>query len=88
MPGVVRDGDINTANGRAQSRVSNVLVNNRRICVIGSSVTAHPPPPHSSAKTSGGLRNVIANNIPINVRGNQDTCGHQRSSSSNDVIAG
>lgn len=88
VPGVVRDNDANTAGGRAQSRVTNVLVNNRRICVNGSSVTSHPPPPHSSARTSNGIRNVLANNIPINVRGNQDTCGHARSASSSDVIAG
>lgn len=88
MPGVIRDNDANVAGGRVQSRVTDVLVNNRRISINGSSVTPHPPPPHSSARTANGLRNVIANNIPVNVRGNQDTCGHARSVSSDDVIAG
>ncbi len=90
MPGVVRDGDTNTAGGKVQSRVSNVLVNGRRICVNGTDVSPHTnmKPPHTSAKTAGGLRNVIANNIPINVNGNRDTCDHPRNSSSTDVIAG
>lgn len=88
MPGVVRDGDTNITNAKVQSRVSDVLVNNRRVSVDGSEVIPHLQPPHKSSRTSRGLRNVLVNNKPINVKGNADTCGDARNSSSNDVIAG
>jgi uncharacterized Zn-binding protein involved in type VI secretion len=90
MPGVVRQGDANSAGGVATGGVGSVLVNGRPIVVDGTAVTGHPPfkRAHKGPNTSGGLGNVLAGGVPVNVQGNPDTCGHTRSGSSSDVIAG
>lgn len=87
---VHRMGDMNTAGGKALGGAESVLVNGLPIVVDGTGVGPHPPflPPHLFTHTSAGLKNVIAENIPINVRGNMDLCGHPRSQGSPNVVAG
>ena len=87
---VHRRGDTNTAGGKALGGAESVLVNGQPIVVDGTGVGPHPPflPPHLFTYTSNGLKNVIAENIPINVTGNMDLCGHPRSEGSPNVVAG
>jgi len=87
---VHRRGDSNTAQGQALGGIDSVLVNYQPIVVDGTGVSPHSPflPPHLSAQTANGLKNVIANYIPVNVRGNPDTCAHPRDAGSPNVIAG
>ena len=87
---VHRKGDMNVAGGVALGGVENVIVNGRPIVVDGTDVGPHAPflPPHLATKTDSGLKNVIANNIPINVRGNPDLCAHPRAEGSPNVVAG
>lgn len=93
MPPVQRQGDPNNAGGAATGGVSSVRVNGRPVVVTGTGVAPHAPwgrshPPHARAKTTGGVSNVRAGGTPVNVNGNKDTCGHTRSSGSNNVRAG
>lgn len=96
MPGVVRRGDPNSAGGIASSpSAPSVQVNNRPVCVTGDSVTPHPccgdplcPPIHCSAKTVARNSSVFAEGKPIVTVGTSDTCGHGRSSGSNNVFIG
>ena len=93
MPPVQREGDPNNAGGTATVGVASVRVNNRPICVDGTMVNGHAPwgrphPPHAAASTTGGVGSVRAGNIPVNVDGNPDTCGHSRTSGSENVRAG
>jgi len=89
MSGVVRQGDKDSGGGAVTKGVDSVLVNGRPISVDGSPVSGHRPwMEHNNPKTSGGLQSVIANGIPINIIGNPDTCGHNRSEGSGDVVAG
>jgi uncharacterized Zn-binding protein involved in type VI secretion len=95
MPGVQRQGDVNSAGGVAQSGVSSVRVNGRPIVVNGISVTPHPccgrkgcPPVHCHAVTQGGIASVRAGGIAVVVDGCSDTCGHPRKGGSGDVRVG
>lgn len=88
MPAVNRVGDADSGGGKVTAGIDSVLVNNRPISVNGKPVSGHGKAPHSAPTTSGGLTNVIAGGIPVNVIGNSDTCGHARAEGSPDVTAG
>jgi|SaaInl5LU_22_DNA_1037371.scaffolds.fasta_scaffold31354_4 uncharacterized Zn-binding protein involved in type VI secretion len=92
MPGIVRKGDKNSAGGAALLGQSNFKVNNKQSVVNGASVAKHKPCPiikiHCSAKTKGGVGSFLINNIPANVIGNSDSCGHSRTGGSKDFIIG
>ena len=97
MPAVQRDGDPNTGGGIAQGGVSSVKVNGQNIMIPSQPVTPHPPygrkgrrTEHNdgSQKTAGGVSSVRAGGQPVVVDGNNDTCGHPRTSGSGDVRAG
>jgi uncharacterized Zn-binding protein involved in type VI secretion len=86
-------GDVNTAGGAIKTGDSSVLVNKRPVAVIGLAVTPHLPCPkgasHCAAKTSVKIaRSVRANNKPVIVSGDNDTCGHMRSRGSINVNVG
>lgn len=87
---VHRKGDMNVAGGPALNGRESVIVNGLPIVVDGTPVGPHAPflPPHLLTSTSNGLTNVIAEYIPINVRGNMDMCGHPRADGSPNVVAG
>jgi uncharacterized Zn-binding protein involved in type VI secretion len=89
VPGVVRDGDKNNVGGVAKSSITNVIVNNKPIVVVGDKVLPHiKGAPHAKAKTSGGVATVVAGNKPVIVKNDSDTCGHKRQDASGDVVAG
>lgn len=79
---VVREGDRNSAGGRVIKGDPTFLVDGRPVSVDGSPVSPHKPCPeipiHCHAKTANGVKTFIINNIPVNVIGNLDTCGHPR----------
>lgn len=95
MPGAVRISDANSAGGVATGPgAPSVIINGRKACTNGASVTPHPCwpkagcAPHASAKTANGNTSVLAEGIAMNAKGNSDTCGHGRATCSADVIIG
>lgn len=90
MPKVVREGDKNSAGGRVIKGNSTFLVDHKPISVDGSPVSPHKPcpdvPKHCHAKTANGTHSFIINGIPVNVVGDQDTCGHPRVDGSSTFI--
>ena len=88
MPGVVRQGDIDQAGGKALSGVGSVRVNGRPVVVNGTQVSPHGKGKHGAAKTAGGVGSVRAGGKPVNVIGNTDDCGHPRTQGSGNVNAG
>jgi uncharacterized Zn-binding protein involved in type VI secretion len=90
MPKVVREGDVNTAGGRAVSGLASFIVDGRKVVPIGTPVTPHKPCPekkkHCNAKTSEGTNSFIVGGRKINVVGHKDTCGHARATGSSSMI--
>lgn len=92
MPQAHRLGDANDAGGVVTSiPQTTVFVNNVLVSVDGSIGTSHPPcplPPHCAGQwqTANGSPDVFVENIPVNFKGNADTCGHSRAEGSPDVF--
>ena len=90
---VVRIGDRNTAGGEAVTPVPTVTANGRPFARFMSIVTRHPPCPRvpihcrARAATPGSSR-VTAGGTRVLRIGDEDTCGHSRSTGSMNVIAG
>lgn len=90
---VHRMGDPSDANGRITAiPQSTVFANRKLVSVDGSIGTSHPPCPadpiHCAGnwKTANGSPSVFINGIPVNGRGDADTCGHVRAEGSPDVF--
>ena len=95
MPGVVRKGDINGAGGVAIGASSDVFVNGRGVVYPGSPVTPHPCcgapgcDMHCVAVVIGpGSSTVLVNGKRVIRKGDSDSCGHSRATSSPNVICG
>lgn len=93
MPQLHRMGDANDGGGRVDSiPQSTVYCNGKLVSVDGSEGTSHSPfePPHLEGEwdTSSGVTSVRIGGIPVNVRGDADTCGHVRAAGSPNVYAG
>lgn len=92
MPGVVRQGDVNSAGGRALIGNRNLIVDGKPIVTVGTPVSPHFPCPrvkiHCRAVTTTGTRSLIVNGKPVNVIGNRDSCGHARVTGSRTFIVG
>lgn len=90
MPGVSRV-NVDTAGAPIFGvLVPSVTVNSRKIVVRGAQVTPHVPgPPHSPAPPVmvGCSSSVFAGGIPVCRQGDQASCGHPATGSSN-VSAG
>ena len=93
MPKAERKGDANTAGGVITGPCApSVLINGRPASVPGDSVTPHPCcgrpgcGAHCGARTTGGSPTVFAEGKPVIRKGDSDTCGHARSTSSPDVF--
>lgn len=86
MPEVQRQYDANTA-GAEIIRVAqrSVYANNILVSVDGSRVKGHGIGKHFSPETANGSRNVYIENIPVNRRGDNDSCGHPRKGGSTNV---
>lgn len=86
MPEVHRHQDLNTADAPIVRVAQNsVYVNNRLLSVDGSDVKGHGPGEHSGPVTANGSQTVFAEFIPVNDRGDPDSCGHPRAEGSPDV---
>lgn len=93
MPAIERKFDINTGGGAVISiPQGSVFANNFLVSVRGSLVTPHPPCPkvsiHCAAITLCSSSSVFAEGIPVNRKGDCDSCGHSRLTASPDVFAG
>jgi uncharacterized Zn-binding protein involved in type VI secretion len=93
MPGIVRQGDTNSAGGSATSGDQTLIVDNKPVVTVGTPVSRHAPcsprkPKHCNARTTKGSRIFIINGKPVNIIGDPDSCGHPRSSGSRTFIIG
>lgn len=95
MPEVHRMGDLNTGGGAiTEIPQSSVYVNGLLVSVNGSIGTSHLPCPvipiHCQGNwvTNEGNSTVLAEGIPINRKGDTDTCGHPRDNGSTNVFVG
>jgi uncharacterized Zn-binding protein involved in type VI secretion len=92
MP-VVRKGDANSGGGQVTKGHLNITVNGKLLARKGSPVTAHPPCPfvlshcRATAATPGSIK-VTANGIRVLRVRDRDSCGHERSEGSLNVICG
>ncbi len=87
MPEVHRQGDPNTAGALVLDVAQKtVFANNSLVSVDGSPVADHGRGRHDAPFTANGSSTVFIENIPINKRGDADTCGHPRASGSPDVF--
>jgi hypothetical protein len=88
MPQVHRLTDDNTAGAPITHTVqSTVYANNLLVGVDGSPVAGHGPGVHGGPLTANGSNDVYIENIPVNRKGDSDTCGHARNIGSPDVYA-
>ena len=85
MPGVSRDND--TAGGDLIPSQNDVFANGKAIIVDGNSVAGHGLPPHDSPTMQAGSNNVKVHNKDVVNAGDNATCGHS-SSGSSDVNVG
>ena len=94
MPGVQRVGDANSGGGVILKGDPSVLVNGRPIALVDSAVSPHAPcgskggQAHCNARTQASNGSVLVNGQKITVGGSRDTCGHDRSTGSTDVVIG
>ncbi len=87
MPEVHRLTDPNTDGASIVDVIQKtVFANNLLVSVNGSPVEGHGLPPHSDPVTANGSQTVFIENIPVNKRGDADTCGHARETGSPDVF--
>jgi|TARA_R110001592_G_scaffold20761_5_gene83852 uncharacterized Zn-binding protein involved in type VI secretion len=89
---IVRQGDRNSAGGKAISARSNVKASGKSLAAYGSRVTPHPCcgrkgcNKHCRASVTGGAPTVYAEGKPVHIVSDSDTCGHRRSSGDNKVL--
>lgn len=93
MPGVQRQGDVNSGGGMISgSGHDNVRVNGIPAARPYSLVTPHigcnpKRPVHCIATNMPGAKTVKANGVPLIIDGNSDSCGHKRTMGSPNVKA-
>jgi len=86
MPEIHRQFDTNNIGAPIIAVVQkSVYANNLLVSVDGSRVQGHGIGKHFSPETANGSRNVYIENIPVNRRGDNDTCGHSRISNGSNV---
>jgi len=89
---IVRQGDRNSAGGRATGARSTVKSSGKSLAAYRSGVSRHPCcgrkgcDKHCNAKVTGGAPTVYANGKPVHIVSDSDTCGHKRSSGDNKVL--
>ena len=87
MPEVHRLTDPNTAGAPIVEVIQQtVFANNLLVSVDGCPVEGHGPGEHAGPLTANGSQTVFIQNIPVNKRGDPDTCGHPRETGSPDVF--
>ena len=85
MPGVSRNND--TAGGDLIPSQNTVFANGEAIIVDGNSVAGHGLPPHDSPTIVAGSNRVFVHGTKVVNAGDNATCGHS-SSGSSDVNVG
>jgi uncharacterized Zn-binding protein involved in type VI secretion len=85
MPSAIRKDD-DQAGGTLIEGSPDVIVNNKSSVRLGDAVAGHGDCPHCSATMSEGSSTVLVNNKPMSFQGNQASCGHTASSSSNVIV--
>lgn len=85
MPGVSRNND--TAGGDLIPSQNTVFANGKAIIINGNSVAPHGLPPHASATMVAGSNRVFVHGKKVVNAGDNATCGHS-SSGSSDVNVG
>jgi uncharacterized Zn-binding protein involved in type VI secretion len=90
MPGIVREGDVNSAGGKAMKGDKTLIVDGKPTVVIGTPVSRHAPcrrgNKHCNAKTTKGSKFFVLNGKPVNLIGDPDSCGHPRKTGSKTFI--
>jgi uncharacterized Zn-binding protein involved in type VI secretion len=87
MPEVHRLNDPNDDGAVIEEVIqSTVFANNMLVSVDGSPVEEHGIGEHDSPVTANGSTTVFINGIPVNRRGDEDSCGHVREQGSPDVF--
>jgi len=87
MPQVHRLTDPNTAGAPIIEVIQKtVFANNLLVSIDGCPVQGHGPGEHASPLTANGCRTVFIQYIPVNDRGDPDTCGHPRAQGSPNVF--
>lgn len=82
-------GTPNTAGAPVTSSLqSTVYCNGQLVAVDGSPVAGHGPGIHAGPVTANGSSTVFINGIPVNRKGDADTCGHARASGSPNTTVG
>ena len=75
-------GSPNTGGGTSTSTQNFFTVGGQTAVVDGSPVSSHPPcpivPSHCAASTSNGHSGFSIGGVPVNIKGDPDTCGHPR----------
>lgn len=85
MPGICRDND--SAGGDLIPSQSTVFANNEEVIVDGDKVASHGLSPHNSPTMVAGSNKVFVGGIAVCNAGDNATCGHSASGSS-DVAVG
>ena len=89
---IVRQGDRNSAGGRATGARSTVKSSGKSLAAYRSGVSRHPCcgrrgcDKHCNAKVTGGAPTVYANGKPVHIVSDSDTCGHMWSSGDKPVL--
>lgn len=87
MPQVHRLTDPNTAGAPIIEVIQKtVFANYLLVSVDGCPVQGHGPGEHGSPLTANGCQTVFIEYIPVNDRGDPDTCGHPRAQGSPNVF--
>ena len=89
---IVRQGDRNSAGGRAIMPRTKVQASGRNLAAYSSRVTPHPCcgrpgySVHCRASVTGGAPTVYAEGKPVHIVSDSDTCGHRRVQGDNKVL--
>lgn len=86
MAGVARQ-NVDSAGGTIIEGSSDVFVNGSGVVFLGASVQSHGDGQHAAATMAEGSSTVFVNGIQVVRAGDQATCGHSASGSS-DVNCG
>lgn len=89
MTEIHRVTDPNTAGAPVTSSLqSTVIAGGQLVAVDGSPVAGHGVGVHAAPVTANGDTTVLIENIPVNSKGDADSCGHPRAAGLSSVIVG
>ena len=83
MPGKARVTKDSAGGTQQGLQAPTVFVNNQPVVVLGDHVAPHGKPPHASPVMVEASPNVFAHGIPVCRAGDNASCGHPSTGSSN-----